>query len=108
MSSSARRILIGFYGRCTERIRAIQNGENSSLQWNSRIGLRRTNDAHPMLTDKHVEKFQALYRARYKKEISRAAAYDELVALVRFVELVYCQEAEWQEIAPDKGELDNQ
>lgn len=61
-----------------------------------------------MLTDKHVNQFQALYRARYKKEISRQQAYEELTSLVRFVELVCRSAVEGPDIpSSQKGELDN-
>lgn len=61
-----------------------------------------------MLTDKHVDQFQALYRARYKKEINRAEAYEELVALVRFVELVSSSTVEIPDASSSqKDELDN-
>lgn len=61
-----------------------------------------------MLTDKHVDQFQALYRARYKKEISRQQAYEELISLVRFVEFACRSTVDGPDISSfQKDELDN-
>jgi len=42
-----------------------------------------------MLTDDQIKKFQALYKKRFGKEISKEAALEQGVKLVRLMEIVY-------------------
>jgi len=42
-----------------------------------------------MLSDSQIKKFQALYKTRFGKEISREEAYEQGAKLIRLVELVY-------------------
>lgn len=41
------------------------------------------------LTEQQVTKFQALYKARFKQEISREKAYDMGIKLVRMMQIIY-------------------
>ena len=53
-----------------------------------------------MLTDEQIIKFQALWKNRFGKEISREEAYEKGVKLIRLVELIYkpMTEAEYQQL----------
>ena len=53
-----------------------------------------------MLSDEQITKFQALYKARFGKEISREEAYSQGAKLIRIVELIYkpMTEAEYQQL----------
>lgn len=42
-----------------------------------------------MLTDAQVEKYRALYRKRFGKEISKEEALEQGIKLVRLMELIY-------------------
>ena len=42
-----------------------------------------------MLSDEQITKFQALYKNRFGKEISREEAYEQGAKLIRLVELIY-------------------
>jgi len=42
-----------------------------------------------MLSDEQITKFQALYKNRFGKEISRKDAYEQGAKLIRLVELIY-------------------
>lgn len=42
-----------------------------------------------MLTDEHITKYQAIYRARFGREISREEARDQGTKLVRLMQLIY-------------------
>lgn len=42
-----------------------------------------------MLSDQQVEKFRTLYKNRFGKEISREAAYEKGVKLIRLMEIIY-------------------
>jgi hypothetical protein len=42
-----------------------------------------------MFTDEQITKFQALYKNRFGREISREEAYDKGAKLIRLVRLVY-------------------
>ena len=42
-----------------------------------------------MLSDEQIKKFQALYKNRFGKEISREEAFEQGAKLVRLVELIY-------------------
>ncbi len=42
-----------------------------------------------MLTNYQVKKFQALYRKRFGKEISKEAALEQGIKLVRLMEIIY-------------------
>lgn len=42
-----------------------------------------------LLTDKQITKFQAIYKARFGKDISRAEAYDKGTKLVRMMQIIY-------------------
>jgi len=42
-----------------------------------------------LLTDKQIAKFQAIYKARFGKKISRAEAYDMGAKLVRMMQIIY-------------------
>ncbi len=42
-----------------------------------------------MLTNKQIAKFQAIYKSRFGKVISRAKAYDMGIKLVRMMQIVY-------------------
>jgi len=42
-----------------------------------------------MLSDEQIIKFQMMYRKRFGKEISREAAYEKGVKLMRLVEIIY-------------------
>jgi len=41
------------------------------------------------ITDKDITEFQALYKARFGKDIDRTEARDKLLKLVRQMEIVY-------------------
>jgi len=41
------------------------------------------------LTDQQITKFQALYKARFHKDIDREKAYDMGIKLVRMMQIVY-------------------
>ena len=51
-----------------------------------------------MLTEQQITKFQAIYKARFHKNLSREEAYEQGVKLMRLVELIYkpMTEAEYQ------------
>ncbi len=53
-----------------------------------------------MLTDKQVSKFQAIYRQRFGKEISREDALEKGARLVRLMKIVYqpISEQEFQDL----------
>jgi len=42
-----------------------------------------------LLTDKQIAKFQAIYKARFGKEISRSETYDKGAKLVRMMQIIY-------------------
>lgn len=42
-----------------------------------------------MLSDEQIKKYQALYKKRFGKEVSREEAYRQGINLIRLVELVY-------------------
>jgi len=42
-----------------------------------------------MLSDEQIKKFQALYKNRFGKEISREEAFEQGAKLIRLVELIY-------------------
>ncbi len=42
-----------------------------------------------MLSDEQIIKFQALYKNRFGKEISREEAFEQGAKLIRLVELIY-------------------
>ena len=42
-----------------------------------------------MLSDEQITKFQALYKNRFGKEISREEAYEQGTKLIRLIELTY-------------------
>ena len=42
-----------------------------------------------MLSDEQITKFQALYKNRFGKEISREDAFEQGAKLIRLVELIY-------------------
>lgn len=42
-----------------------------------------------MLSDEQITKYQALYKSRFGKEISREETYEKGVKLMRLIELVY-------------------
>ncbi|MFA5158544.1 MAG: hypothetical protein WC451_05180 [Patescibacteria group bacterium] len=42
-----------------------------------------------MLSDEQIKKFQALYKNRFGKEISREEAYEQGVKLLRLIEIIY-------------------
>ncbi|MBU0569358.1 hypothetical protein KKB40_01075 [Patescibacteria group bacterium] len=42
-----------------------------------------------MLSDEQITKFQALYKNRFGKEISREEAFEQGAKLIRLVELIY-------------------
>jgi len=42
-----------------------------------------------MLSDEQITKFQALYKNRFGKEISREEAFKQGAKLIRLVELIY-------------------
>lgn len=50
-----------------------------------------------MLSDEQITKFQALYKNRFGKEISREDAFEQGAKLIRLVELIYkpMTEKEW-------------
>lgn len=41
------------------------------------------------LTNQHITKFQAIYKARFNKDLDREKAYDMGVKLVRMMQLIY-------------------
>ena len=59
-----------------------------------------------MLSDDQVRKFQALYRNRFGKEISREEAYEKGARLIRLVELIYkpMTESEYQKLQERRRE----
>ncbi len=42
-----------------------------------------------MITDKHITKFQELYRIRFGREISREEAREQGTKLVRLMQIIY-------------------
>ena len=53
-----------------------------------------------VLSDKNIADFQAIYKARFGKEISREEAIEKGIKLLRIVELVYkpMTEREYQKL----------
>ena len=53
-----------------------------------------------VLSDNAISKFQAIYKARFGKEISREEAVEKGIKLLRLVELVYkpMTESEFQQL----------
>ena len=43
----------------------------------------------PMLTDQQITKFQAIYKARFHKDLSREEAVEKGLKLVRMMQLIY-------------------
>lgn len=41
------------------------------------------------LTDQQITKFQALYKARFHKNVDRKKAYDMGIKLVRMMQIIY-------------------
>jgi len=41
------------------------------------------------LTDEQITKFQALYKARFHKDLNREKAYDMGIKLVQMMQLIY-------------------
>ena len=41
------------------------------------------------LTDQQLTKFQALYKARFNKDLSREKAYEKGIKLVRLMQIIY-------------------
>lgn len=42
-----------------------------------------------MLTDQQITKFQAVYKARFHKDLSREEAYEKGIKLVRLMQIIY-------------------
>ena len=42
-----------------------------------------------MLTDEQIKKFQAIYRKRFGKEISKEAALEQGIKLVRLMQIIH-------------------
>jgi len=42
-----------------------------------------------LLTDKQIAKFQAIYKARFGKKISRAEALEKGIKLARMMQIIY-------------------
>lgn len=42
-----------------------------------------------ILTNQQIKKFQALYKARFHKDIDREKAYDMGIKLVRMMQIIY-------------------
>jgi len=53
-----------------------------------------------MISDEQIIKYQATYKNRYGKEISRERALEQGLLLIRLVELIYhpMSEAEFQQL----------
>ncbi len=58
------------------------------------------------LTEEQITKFQAIYNARFHREISREEAYEQGVKLMRLVELIYTPitETEYQALQSRRRE----
>lgn len=59
-----------------------------------------------MLSDEQITKFQALYKNRFGKEISREEAFEQGAKLIRLVELIYkpMTEREYQHLQKRRQE----
>lgn len=63
-----------------------------------------------MLTDDQITKYQALFKNRFGKEISREEAYEQGVKLIRMVKLIYkpMSETEYQQLQARRRETGDQ
>lgn len=59
-----------------------------------------------MLTDDQIKKFQALYKKRFGKEISKEVALEQGVKLVRLMEIIHrpMTKEEYETIQKRRGE----
>ncbi len=59
-----------------------------------------------MLTEQQITKFQAIYKARFHRDLSREEAYEQAVKLMRLVELIYkpITEVEYRELQKRRRE----
>lgn len=59
-----------------------------------------------MLTEQQISKYQAIYKARFHKTLSREEAYEQGVKLMRLVKLTYrpITETEYQELQKRRRE----
>ena len=61
-----------------------------------------------MLSVEQITKYQAIYKNRYGKEISREEAYEKGAKLIRLVELIYkpMTEDEYKQLQKRRKETD--
>lgn len=61
------------------------------------------------LTDQQITRFQALYKARFHKDLDREKAYDMGIKLVRMMQIVYkpMTEADYQKLQARKRQTAN-
>jgi hypothetical protein len=59
-----------------------------------------------MLSEEQIEKFRALYKNRFGKEISREDAYERGAKLIQLIELIYkpITKAEYQRVQERRRE----
>lgn len=62
-----------------------------------------------MLSDERITKYQALYRNRFGKEISREVALEQGIKLIRLVQLIYrpITETEYQQLQKRRQEINH-
>lgn len=61
----------------------------SSHPGNGTLKRIRLRSITPILTNEQVKKFQAIYRKSFGKEISKEAALEQGIKLVRLMEIIY-------------------
>lgn len=63
-----------------------------------------------LLTDLQVAKFQAIYKAKFGKEISREEAYERGAKLVSLMQLIYrpMTQAEFEQVQQRRQQLINE
>ncbi len=61
------------------------------------------------LTDQQITKFQALYKARFHKDLDREKAYDMGIKLVRMMQLIYkpMTEVDFQKLQARRSQTAN-
>jgi len=59
------------------------------------------------LTEADIKKFQDIYREYFGKEISKEKAYEDGIALVRLMQIIYkpVRKADYQKIQDERAKL---
>ncbi len=63
-----------------------------------------------MLSNEQIEKYQAIYKKYYGKEISREEAYEQGIKFIRLIKLIYkpMTKEEYQILQKRREEINNQ